>query len=221
MDKVINCEFNLNSEEKVSFSNDKLVVDLIEPENSENLISAECDTKKNNIKTIKCSIKKDDKTEINSEYTFKDEIILESEEYITLSSEQSTFKIFCEKKKSKKILMIIIIAAVAVIIIIVTLITTIIVCKKDKKKEGETNIYEKKGLERIPTQNLRTNRKTRTTMDNLQTLNLAKVETEEKENININQNKKRKHHRSSTKKHTVKSRKDKKHKTTKIKNTEE
>ena len=93
MDKVINCEFNLNSKEKVSFSNDKLVVDLIEPENSENLISAECDTKKNNIKTIKCSIKKDDKTEIISEYTFKDEIILESEEYITLSSEQSTFKI--------------------------------------------------------------------------------------------------------------------------------
>ena len=58
-------------------------------------------------------------------------------------------------------------------------------------------------------------------MDNLQTLNLAKVETVEKENININENKKRKHHRSSTKKHTVKSRKDKKHKTTKIKNTEE
>ena len=225
LDKVINCEFNLHSEEKVSFSSDSLIIDLIEPNNTDNIISAECETKKEEVKTIKCNIKKDDKTEINSEYTFKDEIILDSEQFITLSSEESIFKIFCEKKQSKKLLMIIIVAAVAVIIIIVVLITCIVVCKKDKKNvEGlENTIYGRKGLERIPTQNIRTNRKNMTTMAKLETdNNLEKEEIEE--NININDYK-RKKNRSKTKKQTIKSRKDKKHKTTKVKkatdNTEE
>ena len=216
LDKVINCEFNLHSEEKVSFSSDSLIIDLIEPNNTENIISAECKTKKEEVKTIKCNIKKDDKTEINSEYTFKDEIILDSEQFITLSSEESIFKIFCEKKQSKKLLMIIIVAAVAVIIIIVVLITFIVVCKKDKKNvEGQENsIYARKGLERIPTQNIRTNRKNITTMAKLETdNNLEKEEIEE--NININDYK-RKKNRSKTKKHTIKSRKDKKHKTMKV-----
>lgn len=222
MDKVVNCEFNLNSEEKVSFTNDKLVIDLIESDNSENLISAECDTKKNNIQSIKCSIQKDDKTEINSEYSFKDEILLDSEQYITLSSEQSKFKIFCEKKQSKKTLMYIIIAAIVVIIIIVSLITLIIVCKKDKKNSKENNnIYEKKGFETIPTQNLRTQTKTGTKRD-LVSINIEKEENDGNMNVNINDNKKRRHHRSKTKKNTVKSRKEKKNKTVKVrKNTEE
>ena len=217
LDKVINCEFNLHSEEKVSFSSDSLIIDLIEPNNTENIISAECKTKKEEVKTIKCNIKKDDKKEINSEYTFKDEIILDSEQFITLSSEESQFKIFCEKKESKKLLMIIIVAAVAAIIIIVVLITCIVVCKKDKKNvEGQENsIYARKGLERIPTQYIRTNRKNMTTLAKLETANNLEKEEEIEENININDYK-RKKNRSKTKRHTNKSRKDKKHKSTKV-----
>ena len=46
MDNIVYCQFNLNSDEKVSFSNDKLNFDLVNIENNENIIIAECDTKK-------------------------------------------------------------------------------------------------------------------------------------------------------------------------------
>lgn len=109
------------------------------------------------------------------------------------------------------------------------------ICKKDKKiadekntnngkVDGEKNIQFHK-LEKIPTR--RNKKKNKTTMPKLETENVIAVEeTEDKINGNINNTneneKKRKKGRSKTKKHTVKSRKNKKHKSTKInKNTDE
>ena len=138
MDKVVNCEFNLNSENKVSFSNEKLNIELIEKENDVNIIKAECDTKNDNIKSIKCIINSDNQ-EINNDYYFKDEILFESEQYIVLSSDESSFKIFCEKKeaKKKKLTVIIIIVVCVVALIIVFITTCIVVFKKNKKEEDD------------------------------------------------------------------------------------
>ena len=98
MNKIENCEFDLNSEEEVSFSNDIINIDLAEKENNEKIITAECDTKKDNTKSVRCNIKKDDKTEINNEYSLKEQIVFDSEQLITISPEKDTFKIYCEKK---------------------------------------------------------------------------------------------------------------------------
>ena len=148
MDKVVNCEFNLHSDKKISYSKDNLNIYLIETKNNQNTISAQCNTKKKNSKSIKCTIDKEENEEINNEYTFKDEIIFDSNKYITLSSEGSKFKIFCDKKESKKktMMWIIIIASVVVILIVIA-ITTIIICKKEKTDKKEQN------NERIPTKN--------------------------------------------------------------------
>ena len=138
IDKVVNCEFNLNSENKVSFSNEKLNIELIEQENNENIITAECDTQTGNIKSIKCTINNNNQ-EINNDYYFKDEILFESNQYIVLSSDENIFKIFCEKKQAKKrtLTIIIIISVCAAALIIVFITTCIIVFKKDKK--GDDN----------------------------------------------------------------------------------
>ena len=39
MDNIVNCQFNLNSEDTFSFSNDKLNLDLVDIENNENIIN--------------------------------------------------------------------------------------------------------------------------------------------------------------------------------------
>ena len=216
MDKVENCEFNLNSEDEFSFTDDKLNIELVEYENKENKITAECDTKNNNVKSIKCSINKEDKEEINNDYSFKDKLLLDSNNFITISSEEDKFKVLCEKKgQNKKKLIIIIIIVCAVVILIVILIATIIACKKDKKNEVDNNHLETSqvnNLEQLP-KTIRTKRKNKTTMPKLETKNIEEKDTEDVMNIN-----KRKKIRSKTRKSTKK-RKGKKHKSTKITTT--
>ena len=229
MNKVENCEFDLNSEEEVSFSNDLITIDLVEKENKEQIITAECDTTKDKTKSVKCNIKKDDKTEINNEYILKEQIVFDSEQFIAITPEEDTLKIFCKKKDSKKKLIItIVIIIVAVGIIASVVVVGVCICKKDKKIAKEKNnnnneINEKNNvqfhkLEKIPTR--RKKKKNKTTMPKLETENVFSIqETEGVINANINENekeKKRKKSRSKTKKHTVKSRKNKKHKSTKI-----
>ena len=160
MDKVMNCEFNLNSDKKISYSKDNLDIELVEAQNNQSIITAQCDTKKKSSKSIKCTIGKGEKEEINNEYSFKEEIIFDSNKYILISSEES-FKIFCDKKDSKikTMTVIIIIGCVLVIAIIIT-ITTIIICKKDKKEKIEQNEKNNKKFERLPTKDRYHRRKT-------------------------------------------------------------
>ena len=196
MDKVINCEFNLNSNNKVSFSTDKLNLELIESENNENKITAECDTTKNNVKSIKCNINKDGKEEINNDYSFKDKFLFESNNFIIISSEQDKFKIFCENKKTKKTLIIIIVVACAVVILIVVLITTIIICKKDKKKKEENN-GDSVDSEEISNKNLNNKKKIRNAKSKIKI-----IDSEQKETDILSINNKRKNQRSKTRKST-------------------
>ena len=150
MNKTLNCEFYLNSEEEVSFSNDIINIELVEKENNENIITAECDTKKDNTKSVKCNIKKDDKTEINNEYSFKEQIVFDSKQYIVIIPEEDISKIYCEKKESKKKLIITaIVIVVALIIIVSIIIVCICSCKKKKNIRKNNNQFPRKLPEKI------------------------------------------------------------------------
>ena len=215
MDKIVNCEFNLNSKEQVTFSNDKLNIDFVEIKNNEKLITAECNTKEENIKLISCSINKDDNEIINNEYVFKEQIISESKQFITISSEENSFKIFCEKKESKKILLIIIIV-VCFIVITLAIVLTIIICKKRYNNKLIEKKYMSYKLEKYISRNINSIRKNKTTtIGKLDTENIDEKEEEGNEVMNINKKKRRKS-KSLTKKN--KSNNIKKYKTENIGN---
>jgi len=147
MGTIGDCGFELSSENPVSFVNDKMELELVEAEDAQNGIKAECDTKENNIKKIKCNItREDEKTKIDKEYSFKEELLSESNKYIILSSDENKFRILCEKEKNNKKLIIIIISCCAGAIIIISIVIVCIYCRgKGTTKPG--NLKEKLKME--------------------------------------------------------------------------
>ena len=211
MNTIVNCEFNLYSEESISFKNDTLYINLVELENSENIITAKCDINSTKIKSIKCIINKDDKDEINNEYLLKEQILFESDKFIIITPEEKQFKILCEKKKSTNMTIVIIVvsACFAVVIFLAIILIYIFVCKKNIKykiksnnknknnsneinnnkinnNKSNNNINKKNGkdiIAKIPKLNLNTERKNMNSIDNIETVNI------ENNDLNINNNK--------------------------------
>ena len=180
LDKIDGCEFYLISESPASFSKSTLSLELIESENEEKKYTVECDTEKNDIKIIKCKINDN----INSDCSFKENIITESNKLITISSEEDKFRLLCEVNKTnnnkKKIIFIIIICSFLIIIAIIVII--IIICLKKGKKIKTSSIS-------IPTKTLADKNNIITTsikFDNKH--NEEKEKTEDK--LNVNDNKK-------------------------------
>ena len=121
-DKIEGCEFNLKSESPASFTNDDLELELVSSEDAEEKIKAKCNTKNDDIKSIKCSI--DD--EADSSYSFKDDVIPDSNNFISLDNSKK-YKIHCTKNNTNKIILIVavtictcgLVAVMAVVIVII------------------------------------------------------------------------------------------------------
>jgi hypothetical protein len=132
--KIDGCDFNLNSDMPVSFSNDKLNLELYEYDNKKNKINAECNTAKINIKTISCKINEE---KIDNNYSFKDGIITQPDKFITINSGDNKFKILCGVEKtdnSKKVIIAVSVCSCVLVCAIVALI--IVILKKNKNSES-------------------------------------------------------------------------------------
>jgi hypothetical protein len=163
MDVINGCEFNLYSENEVSFANDNLDIELIEYNNADNEIKATCDTKKDNVKTINCKVNE----ESNNDYSFKERIISDSNTFITLSSDKDKFNILCKKKNNT--LLIIIIICVVVVVIIAVIITVVICYKKKQKAKLKKLINISKNSSGVNTKHHKQNKKYITTEGKMET----------------------------------------------------
>ena len=136
MDKIENCEFNLNSSKSVYFSNEKFELEFIENNNKDKILTSDCDIKNKNTNSINCKINDD----ANNKYSLKEKIISLSDKLLIISTEYEIFKITCEKGKSnmKKILIISIV--VIGIIFLICLCVCINYCCCNKKKNQNLNI---------------------------------------------------------------------------------
>ena len=209
MNNAKGCEFYLNSEKEISFANDNLDLELVESENNGSTIIAECDTKNDNVKKIKCNIN----DETNGDYSFKDRIISESDKFITISSENENFNISCAKKAVNKKLLIIILVCVGVAIIIIVIIVAIVCSRTKKPAVNNKNDLNKKIKSDIYRKNTKNKKEFVDNEGKMETI--GKFETRnENENeetgqvLNVKNNKRRNSRRKSTKK----SKKDKKNK---------
>ena len=199
MDIIDGCEFSLYSDEEVSFANDNLDIELVEYNNTEKIIKAECDTKKNNVKTINCKVN----DEIDNNYSFKDRIISDSNKFITLSSDKDKFNILCEKNNTR--IWVIIIICVAVVIVIAAVIITVVICYKRKKKARllkKLNEFDKNNSSGLNAK-YHKHRKKSLAMDNKMETN-GKFEMDDNNNlegekINVKKNKRRNSRRNSRK----------------------
>ena len=98
IEDIDGCEFNLFSKTPTNFSDTILNLNLKEYDNENEVIISQCDTKKKNIKTIKCKVYNN----TDNDYTFKDSVISESSKFITLSSEEISCSIYCSNNYYKK-----------------------------------------------------------------------------------------------------------------------
>ena len=144
MGKIDKCEFTLNSENQISFSDDNFDLYFIEYNNTENEINAECDTKNDNIQTINCKI--NDK--IYKKFSLKEEIISLSDKLLIISTEKEYFKFNCKNGINLKTIIII----VGVIIVGIIFICICVCCCgcKNQKKSIKIN---KEHINRLPTNN--------------------------------------------------------------------
>ena len=133
MDKIDGCDFTLNSETPVSFNNDNLDIELVSSENKDNMITANCDTKEDQIKSIQCKINDN----VNNDYSLKNDLISESDKFIIISTKDDNdkFKISCENKENKNLLIIII--AGSLIILLTIIIISCCIYQKRKKMMNE------------------------------------------------------------------------------------
>ena len=121
-DKIEGCEFNLKSESPASFTNDDLELELVSSEDAEEKIKAKCNTKNNDIKSIKCSIE----DEADSSYSFKDDFIPDSNNFISFDNSKK-YKICCKNNNTNKFILIVavtictcgLVAVMAVVIVII------------------------------------------------------------------------------------------------------
>ena len=128
MGKIDKCEFTLNSENQISFSDDNFDLYFIEYNNTENEINAECDTKNDNIQTINCKI--NDK--VYKKFSLKEEIISLSDKLLIISTEKEYFKFNCKNGINLKTI-IIIVGVIIVGIIFICICVCCCGCKNQKK----------------------------------------------------------------------------------------
>ena len=137
LDKINGCEFYLNSNDVISISGGKLDIELVEYENNINKINAKCDIKGDNINNIKCNIKED----IDNKYILKDNLLLFSDKYIYISTDNdNTFQILCKNQNNKNNNYMTIIIIICIFIIISVIIITICICKFKKKDNRNNNV---------------------------------------------------------------------------------
>ena len=129
-DKIEGCEFNLNSESPSSFTNDYLALELVSSEDSEDKVIAKCDTKGDGIKSIKCKIEE----EADSNYYFKNTLLHDSENFISIDN-TNKYEIHCKKESSNKTILIIIILSCAFGVLIIMAIIIGIICRKKGYKD--------------------------------------------------------------------------------------
>ena len=203
INKIEGCEFNLYSQNPISFSDNKLDLELYEYENSNNKILAECNTKELNIKKINCKI--NEEKEIDNNYSFKEGLISESNKFITISTNENKFKILCNQKNSNSQKKIIIAVSVCSSIIVVTIIILIVIIIK---KKNNINPVPSKSIS-INKKSITSSVKSLSTNDKLETQN---YQDKEDNNDILKVNKKNK-----TKKKKEKEKKEKKNKSKKNK----
>ena len=133
MDKIDGCEFNLNSEEPVSFTDKNLELELVESKNNSNIVKARCNTEKKNIKEIQCEINDN----LDNDYSLKDEIISESNKFININS-TNKFKILCDKNNHNKKKIIIAVSVVgSCVLLISSIIIIYCICKNKKRTDKD------------------------------------------------------------------------------------
>ena len=185
MDKIDGCEFKLNSDEYFYFNKKSFDLELVEYQNKNNKIVAECNSDKNKVKEIQCKI--NDK--VNNDYSLKEELISDSNKFISINSvdNNNKFNILCDKKKNnnKKVAVIVSVICCCVVLIIVSIIIIYIYQKKkiiniddELKKENDRIINDKK--------NMTTQRK----INKNKNKDEDRMETEQYLNINKNKRKK-------------------------------
>ena len=182
--KIDGCDFNLNSDMPVSFSNDKLNLELYEYDNNKNKINAECNTAKINIKTISCKINEEN---IDNNYSFTDGIITQPDKFITINSGDNKFKILCGVEKtdnSKKVIIAVSVCSCVLVCAIVALI--VVILKKNKNSES------------LPTKSVSIQKKSINSTVKLENENSEKSETEDN-TLNMNDNKKKKKNKEKEK----------------------
>ena len=183
MDKIDGCEFKLNSDEYFYFNKKSFDLELVEYQNKNNKIVAKCNSDKNKVKEIQCKINDN----VNNDYSLKDELISDSNKFISINSvdNNNKFNILCDKKKNnnKKVAVIVSVICCCVVLIIVSIIIIYIYQKKkiiniddELKKEKNKIINDKK--------NMTTQRKINKNKDEY------RMETEQYLNINKNKRKK-------------------------------
>ena len=190
-DKIEGCEFSLESETPFSYSNGNLELELISKDDNENKITAQCDTKKNNIKIVNCQIN----DEADDNYSFKDEIIYDSNNFISVDN-KNEFKILCSKKTNKTILIVAITvcagASVAIVVVII-----VIICKNVSQKNAVRNMItksmeiEKIGVDTHKKMKMKNNEQRQETGEFL-TIKAMKKKNKRNKEQDINNNSKRK-----------------------------
>ena len=192
------CKFSLVPNNPLSFNDDSFDLELIQYDNNENKVTAKCDTKNDNLRIINCLI--NDKA--NSNYTFKDGFISESNKFMTLSSDDDNFNISCNNSKKKTIIIIVIVSVCIAIILAIT-ITVIVICKRKNKND--------KGSITIPSKSLSNKKQILATTIKLNTH--AEQEKKDTEEVLDMDEKKKKNKNKKSKKKTKKSKsKEKKNK---------
>jgi hypothetical protein len=139
-DKIEGCEFNLKSESPASFTNDDLELELVSSENAEEKIKAKCNTKNDDIKNIKCTIE----DEADSSYSFKDDSIPDSNNFISLDNSKK-YKIHCKNNNANKKILIIAITLCTCGFVAVMAVIIVIVCKNKS--------YQDVNVKSVPTEN--------------------------------------------------------------------
>ena len=132
MDEINGCDFDLLSDNDLSFSNDNLDLEFISDDKT-NTIKAQCDTTEDGINTIQCKIKDD----ANSKYSLKNNIVSDSNKYIIISpiDDNDKFTILCENNKNRNLIIIVsVVCSVVVFAVIIIIICCIYKKKKDDKK---------------------------------------------------------------------------------------
>ena len=132
------CQINLNSDGDISGV--LLNLELVEYDNNNNKISAECDIKEDNNTIINCKIKNN----VNNYFSFQDKIISTSNKYIIISYEnENKFQISCNSKnENSKIYMIMVCVIIVALVFLLAII--IYIFFRCNKNNGENNEKEKK-----------------------------------------------------------------------------
>jgi len=123
-DKVEGCEFSLISESPASFTNDDLELEMVSSEDGKDKVKAKCNTKDDDIKDIKCFMEDD----VEGSYSFKDNVIPDSKNFISIDNSKK-YKINCKNKNTNKIILIVAITICTCGLVGIMAAIIVIICK--------------------------------------------------------------------------------------------